>query len=102
METTTHLPVPPMKWDAWGDPERTTTLSDSQLGLVHDVLRVSAADVDAVDYPDIRVRPSRLTDADRDAIVAVVGAEHVSTADADRLPRAGGKSTLDLLRRKSR
>lgn len=91
-----------MKWDAWGDPDRVTVLSESQLGLVHDALKVSSADVDAVPFDEVRVRPSVLTGADRDALVAIVGAEHVSTADADRLPRAGGKSTLDLLRRKSR
>jgi alkyldihydroxyacetonephosphate synthase len=83
METTTHLPVPPMKWDAWGDPQQSATLSEAQLGLVHDLLKVSAADVDAVAYDQVQVRASQLS-------------------DADRLPRAGGKSTLDLLRRKSR
>jgi alkyldihydroxyacetonephosphate synthase len=102
MDATSQLPAPPMKWDAWGDPHRTTALSDAQLSMVHDLLKVSAADVDAVPYEQVRLRPSRLADADRDAIAGVVGKEHVSTADADRLPRAGGKSTLDLLRRKSR
>ena len=97
-----RLPVPPMKWDAWGDPDRVTQLSDAQLGMVHDLLKVSAADLDPVPYEDVRLRPSQLSGADLDAIASVVGAEHVSTADADRLPRAGGKSTLDLLRRKNR
>jgi alkyldihydroxyacetonephosphate synthase len=97
-----HLPVPPMAWDAWGDPAQRAALSAAQLGLVHDLLHVSAADVDAVAYAEVRLRPSRLSAADRDALAAIVGGEHVSTADADRLPRAGGKSTLDLLRRKSR
>jgi alkyldihydroxyacetonephosphate synthase len=91
-----------MKWDAWGDPERVTVLSESQLALVHDALKVSAAGVDAVPFHEVRVRPSQLADAELAALTAVVGAEHVSTADADRLPRGGGKSTLDLLRRKSR
>ena len=99
---TPRLPVPPMKWDAWGDPQQAATLSEAQLGLVHDLLKVSAADVDAVAYDDIRLRPSQLSDDDRSGLDAIVGAEHVSTTDADRLPRAGGKSTLDLLRRKSR
>jgi alkyldihydroxyacetonephosphate synthase len=96
------LPVPPMAWDAWGDPDRVTVLSAGQLGLVHELLKVSAADVDAVARADVSLRPSALTDADREALHAIVGPAHVSTADADRLPRAGGKSTLDLLRRRSR
>jgi alkyldihydroxyacetonephosphate synthase len=91
-----------MKWDAWGDPERITELSASQLAMVNDLLKVSADDVDAVPLGEVRLRPSQLSDAERDALVAIVDAGHVSTADADRLPRAGGKSTLDLLRRKSR
>jgi alkyldihydroxyacetonephosphate synthase len=91
-----------MKWDAWGDPAQATSLSEAQLTLVHDLLKVSAADVHAVARDDVRLRASRLTSEDEQALTAIVGAEHVSTADADRLPRAGGKSTLDLLRRKSR
>src|SRR5690348_1306282 len=95
------IPVPPMKWDAWGDPAKATELSASQLALVNDLLQVSAADVHAVAREDVRLRPSSLTEADRSALEAVVGSANLSTADADRLPRAGGKSTLDLLRRKS-
>jgi alkyldihydroxyacetonephosphate synthase len=91
-----------MKWDAWGDPERATQLSAAQLGMVHDLLKVSSADLDPVPYEAVRLRPSRLSFADLDAIAAIVGPDNVSTADADRLPRAGGKSTPDLLRRKSR
>jgi len=98
----TTLPIPPMAWDAWGDPERAVSLSESQLALVHDALGVSAADVDAVPREEVELRPSRLTEDDVAALAGAVGAEWVSTADADRLPRAGGKSTLDLLRRKQR
>jgi alkyldihydroxyacetonephosphate synthase len=90
-----------MKWDGWGDPDRTTELSLGQLSMVNDLLKVSAADVAAVVFEDVRVRPSSLAEADRTALAAIVGDAHVSTADADRLPRAGGKSTPDLLRRKS-
>ncbi|MDT4918839.1 MAG: alkyldihydroxyacetonephosphate synthase [Pseudonocardiales bacterium] len=102
MTSQPHLPVPPMKWDAWGDPDRVTELSAAQLRMVHDLLNVSAADIDPVPHAEVRLCPSQLSAADQDALAAIVGAEHLSTADADRLPRAGGKSTLDLLRRKSR
>jgi alkyldihydroxyacetonephosphate synthase len=91
-----------MKWDGWGDPAQATELSDAQLAMVNDLLKVSAEDVDAVPREQVRLRPSQLSAADRDALAAIVGAEAVSTDDADRLPRAGGKSTIDLLRRKSR
>src|SRR5215475_7005768 len=96
------MPVPPMKWDAWGDPALATRLSDDIKALLQNVLGVSAADVDAPARDDVRLRDSTLTAADEQALAGMVGANYVSTRDADRLPHAGGKSTLDLLRRKSR
>src|SRR4051794_11228243 len=97
-----NLPTPPMAWAAWGDPARVTSLSEGQLALVHDALGVSAADVDAVPRESVVLRPSALTGDDVAALAGVVGDKWVSTSDGDRLPRAGGKSTLDLLRRKQR
>jgi alkyldihydroxyacetonephosphate synthase len=97
-----QLPGPPMRWDGWGDPEKAAELSPAQLAMVNDLLKVSAADVDALARADVRLRPSRLADADSAALAAVVGPSHVSTADSDRLPHAGGKSTTDLLRRRTR
>lgn len=93
------LPVPPMKWDAWGDPALAQPLSDNIKALLQNALGVSADDVDAPTRDEVRLRPSALSDADRAALAAVTT---VSTDDADRLPHASGKSTLDLLRRKSR
>src|SRR4051794_12705684 len=100
--TKPRLPVPPMPWDAWGDPDRAVALSPAQLGMVHDLLKVSAANVAAVPREDVRLRPSALTTDDVATLAAIVGDAWVSTSDADRLPRAGGKSTLDLLRTKHR
>ncbi|WP_233620535.1 FAD-binding oxidoreductase [Amycolatopsis sp. WAC 01416] len=95
-----QLPTPPMRWDGWGDPGQVTELSGTQLAMVRDLLKVSADDVRAVSREAVRLRPSALDAAGLAALEAVVGSDKVSTADADRLPRAGGKSTLDLLRRK--
>jgi alkyldihydroxyacetonephosphate synthase len=91
-----------MKWDAWGDPALAAPLSDDIKALLQNVLGVSAADIDAPARDEVRLRRSTLTDADEHALAGVVGAEHVSRRDADRLLHAGGKSTLDLLRRRSR
>jgi alkyldihydroxyacetonephosphate synthase len=102
MSDAPSLPVPPMKWDAWGDPAKAMALPPNLLAMVNDVLKVSAADVDAVPREQVQLRPSRLSAGDREALAAIVGAADVSTDDADRLPRAGGKSVFDLLRRKSR
>ena len=48
----------------------------------------------------MRLRPSALSPADRDGLAAIVGADYCGIDDRARLLRAGGKSTLDLLRRK--
>jgi alkyldihydroxyacetonephosphate synthase len=98
----TKLPVPPMKWDGWGDPARVTELSSGQLAMVNDLLGVSAADVPAVALDQVTLAPSSIPADDVVALAAIVGSAHVSTADGDRLLRAGGKSTPDLLRRRSR
>ena len=62
--------------------------------------RVGASEESAVDIDDVQLAESQLSDADRSGIAAIVGADHVRTGHRDRLLRAGGKSTLDLLRRK--
>jgi alkyldihydroxyacetonephosphate synthase len=49
---------------------------------------------------EIRLAPSRLPEPARLALVEVVGEEHVRTDRESRLRRAGGKSYLDLLRRR--
>ncbi|MCW2578865.1 MAG: FAD/FMN-containing dehydrogenase [Blastococcus sp.] len=49
---------------------------------------------------DIRLAPSRLPEAARTALVELLGEENVRTDREARLRRAGGKSYLDLLRRR--
>src|SRR6266496_1436890 len=96
------VPIRPIRWDGWGDRGSATPLSDDIKTLLKNVLGVSAADVDAPTIDEVRLRPSMLSAADRDALAAIVGADHIGTGDAERLMCAGGKSTVDLLRRKSR
>jgi len=49
---------------------------------------------------DVQLRPTALSAADRTALEAIVGDAYCVSDDHGRLLRAGGKSTLDLLRRK--
>lgn len=96
-----QLPVPPMKWDAWGDPDLAAPLSESMSALIRGMLGVSGEPIAPGIAPaTVELSPTRLSSADLGALTSIVGAEWVSTSDADRLPRAGGKSTLDLLRRR--
>ena len=53
-----------------------------------------------VDVADIRLAPSRLPDEARARFVELLGEENVRTDRESRLRRAGGKSYLDLLRRR--
>ena len=92
--------VPPMAWNAWGDPEAAKPLSDGIKALLEQALGVTPSEIPAPDIDEVAVRASALADAHRDAFVEFIGADYVRTDDRGRLLYAGGKSTLDLLRRK--
>src|SRR5215211_1541341 len=92
--------LPPMKWNAWGDPGAAKPLSEGIRSLLKQALGVEEAPAPAPDIDDVRLRPSALAATHRDALAAIVGAGYCRVDDHDRLLHAGGKSTLDLLRRK--
>jgi alkyldihydroxyacetonephosphate synthase len=92
--------MPPMKWNAWGDPAAAKPLSDGIKTLLVQALGVETAPGADPDADHVRLRPSALSDADREALAAVVGDAECISDDYGRLLRAGGKSTLDLLRRR--
>ncbi|MFD4393130.1 FAD-binding oxidoreductase [Kitasatospora sp. NPDC058478] len=96
------LPLPPMKWDAWGDPALAKELSADIKGLLAAALGVTGDATPGPAADEVVLHPSRIAADDLKALAAAVGETNVSAADADRLPRAGGKSTPDLLRRRSR
>jgi alkyldihydroxyacetonephosphate synthase len=93
--------MPPMKWNAWGDPAAAKPLSEGIRSLIKQALGVGDTDVTVPEINEVQVRPSELTDPDRDALSAIVGAEYLLADDTTRLLHAGGKSTLDLLRRQA-
>ncbi|MET0734391.1 MAG: FAD-binding oxidoreductase [Microbacterium sp.] len=89
-------PRPRSDWDAWGsEPARLPAGAKALLatllpGKAHPIPR-RAAPV---------LTPSRLEDDDLDALASLVGTENATTDDAVRMLHLGGKSTLDLLRRR--
>ncbi|OBK73002.1 FAD-binding oxidoreductase [Mycobacterium sp. 1274761.0] len=89
-----------MKWDAWGDPAKAKPLSDGIRSLLSQALGIDTSPLPQLEPDVVRLRPSALSQADRDAFAGVVGADHCGVDDQARLLRAGGKSTLDLLRRR--
>lgn len=92
--------LPPMKWNAWGDPQEAKPLSDGIRSLLKQALGVEKSAAAELEADQVRLRPSALSPADLDGLTAIVGTEYCSIDDRGRLLRAGGKSTLDLLRRK--
>ncbi|GAA3024409.1 FAD-binding oxidoreductase [Gordonia defluvii] len=95
------FPVPPMRWDAWGDPELAAPLSEGTSTLIRGMLGVTGeTTLPTIDPATVIVPPSRLSGEDLAALRAIVGDDWVSTAAVDRLLRASGKSTPDLLRRR--
>ena len=92
--------LPPMKWNAWGDPEAAKPLSDGIRSLLKLALGVEDSGGAELEPQQVKLRPSALSHPDRDALSAIVGTQFCIVDDRDRLLRAGGKSTLDLLRRK--
>ncbi|WP_197495316.1 FAD-binding oxidoreductase [Mycobacterium kyorinense] len=89
-----------MKWNAWGDPAAAKPLSDGIRSLLEQALGVADADATELQADQVQLRPSALSDDDRAALAAIVGADYCLADHHDRLLHAGGKSTLDLLRRK--
>ncbi|ONM46538.1 FAD-binding oxidoreductase [Nocardia donostiensis] len=89
-----------MVWDAWGIPAGHKPLSAQIRGLLGQVFGVSGEPVARRDEGDVPLREPALSSDRRAGLAAIVGADHVSTEHRDRLRHAGGKSTLDLLRRR--
>ncbi|WP_192886881.1 FAD-binding oxidoreductase [Mycobacterium sp. MFM001] len=86
-----------MKWNAWGDPAAAKPLSEGIRSLLEQALGVTNAPVAELEPDQVQLRPSALAESDRDALAAIT---YCVTDDRHRLLHAGGKSTLDLLRRK--
>jgi alkyldihydroxyacetonephosphate synthase len=89
-----------MKWNAWGDPAAAKALSEGIRSLLQKALGVTGSDAVELDAGQVQLRRSALTGADYDGLAEIVGADFCRIDDRDRLLHAGGKSTLDLLRRK--
>lgn len=91
--------TPPMKWNAWGDPAAAKPLSDGIRQLLKAALGVDGTSAPERDPNQVSLTPSALTDANHAALAAIVGDGFCRTDHTARLLHAGGKSTLDLLRR---
>ena len=92
--------LPPMAWNAWGDPALAKPLPAAIASLLEQALGVGADPTPRPTIDEIEVTPSALAEAHRTALTDIVGAAYLRLDDRSRLLYAGGKSTLDLLRRR--
>ncbi|POH72686.1 FAD-binding oxidoreductase [Arthrobacter glacialis] len=95
--------VSPSVWHGWGDPSHARPLGAGALEFLRSTLKLTSIDAGhpPVDLADVRVGPVALEEDDLDEIRAIVGTQHVATDAVERILHAGGKSTPDLLRRRS-
>jgi len=93
-------PVPASVWHGWGDPAQRKPLPGDALRFLDDALGAPAAPGLPVRLEQVLLNDSALPDDAAAAITAVIGAEHVRTDRACRVVHAGGKSYVDLLRRR--
>jgi alkyldihydroxyacetonephosphate synthase len=92
--------LPPMKWNAWGDARQAKPLSEGIRSLLKQALEVTDSTTAELDADQVKLRPSQLANDHRERLAAIIGSDYCRVGDRDRLLHAGGKSTLDLLRRK--
>ncbi|MFC9561787.1 FAD-binding oxidoreductase [Agromyces sp. NPDC056965] len=101
----TSAPAPldaPMRWNGWGDPAKAKELPLAVRTLLPMMLGRTPKPTPAAKLDEVELAPSRLDDADRAALAAIVGGAHLAVDAETRLRHAGGKSTPDLLRRRAR
>lgn len=95
--------VPPSVWNAWGDPAQGHPLSEHALAYLQAELALDSIEPTRtpVELADVSVPPGTLPDSALARLRDIVGDQHVATDDLARIVHAGGKSTPDLLRRRS-
>ena len=95
--TTETAPASTTSWNGWGDPALAKELPLAVRALLPTVLgRIRRPEPPAA-LTDVVVAPSALTDEDRAALAAIVGADAVHIDDETRIRHSGGRSTPDLL-----
>ena len=101
MQELPPVELPVMSWDAWGIPENRRSLSVEVESVLRTALGISPRGRADSSENSVTLTRSRLSVERRHALQTIVGAAHVATEDAVRVHFLGGKSTLDLLARRS-
>ena len=99
--TTETTPAATMRWNGWGDPALAKDLPLAVRALLPTILGRVHRPEPAVELGAVRLAASALTSEDRAALAAIAGEANVSTDDELRVRHAGGRSTIDLVRRRA-
>ena len=89
-----------MVWDAWGTADRRVDLPERVAALLRQVLAVRPGTLPRRALDEVRLPEPALAPAAARALASVVGGGGVRDDRESRLLHAGGKSTVDLLRRR--
>ncbi len=94
--------VPPRDMNpvGWGDPTRRTGLPTHARRWLNKEIGLPDRRTPPAPLGDVKLPSSRLSEADRDALVEAVGENHLRDDRETLLLHAGGKSYLDLARRR--
>ena len=65
--------LPPMKWNAWGDPREARPLSEGIRALLKQALGVTASPAAEPEADQVTLHPSDLAAGHREALGAIVG-----------------------------
>jgi alkyldihydroxyacetonephosphate synthase len=93
-------PVRRSVWHGWGDPAQRKSLPAKALRFLDDAVGTPGPARLPVAIEEVRLGPSSLSEAATQALTAAVGTEHLHTDRESRILHAGGKSYVDLLRRR--
>jgi alkyldihydroxyacetonephosphate synthase len=91
----------PMIWHGWGDPAERRGLPAGADAFLAEVIGPLDRHTPPVGLDEVRVGPSALSGAQREALVAAVGDAHVRDDHRTRVEHAGGRSYPDLVRRRA-
>ncbi len=92
---------PAMTWNSWGTPDKHRPLSEGTRALLNSALGIADTEAEVRSSTPPRLEGSVLSIQRRTALADIVGESHVVTDDAVRTLHLGGKSTFDLLARRS-
>ncbi|MBM7784756.1 FAD-binding oxidoreductase [Tenggerimyces flavus] len=99
MNDLAHAGLGPRPFARWAGAEHEITPTPEALAWLNGRLgELTPTSPSAVD--DVAVPASELPKPTRDALAAIVGAEHVDSSDETRLAHAGGQSYRDVMRRR--